>query len=379
MNRIHTSLLVIALLLPLCPTALASTSWYVDGVNGNDADNCLEAQTACKTIGHTISLASSGDSIIVAPATYIENLTIGISLNLIGSGARTTIIDGGGKGTVVSVLNATANVTLSQLTLQNGTPSGIANAGVLALTNSTVRNNYVYRNCVNYCFGAGAGIRNVGGRLNVVNSTINNNSIQVDCSPQTRPYQCFAYGGGISNEGGGQVEITNSTLSGNSVSGKMNKQPFGCCGAIFMSLDNATSLTISSSTIAGNSATGLIGGITGVTTIISDSILANNVGGNCSSSMVSKGYNLSTDGTCNFSNTGDLNNHDPLLGKLQNNGGPTDTSALRPGSPAIDAGNPAGCTDGQGNLLKTDQRGMPRPDHEDTGGCDMGAYETQNN
>ena len=49
--------------------------------------------------------------------------------------------------------------------------------------------------------------------------------------------------------------------------------------------------------------------------------------------------------------------------------------ALLPGSPAIDAGNPSGCTDDQGNLLKTDQRGQPRPDKEDTGGCDMGAYE----
>jgi len=28
-------------------------------------------------------------------------------------------------------------------------------------------------------------------------------------------------------------------------------------------------------------------------------------------------------------------------------------------------------------LLKTDQRGKPRPDTEDTGGCDMGAYERQ--
>ena len=43
----------------------------------------------------------------------------------------------------------------------------------------------------------------------------------------------------------------------------------------------------------------------------------------------------------------------------------------------IDAGNPAGCTDGQGALLKIDQRGLPRPNREDTGGCDMGAYERQ--
>jgi hypothetical protein len=51
--------------------------------------------------------------------------------------------------------------------------------------------------------------------------------------------------------------------------------------------------------------------------------------------------------------------------------------ALLTGSPAIDAGNPSGCNDGKGNLLKTNQRGMPRPDPEDTLACDMGAYESQ--
>jgi hypothetical protein len=66
-----------------------------------------------------------------------------------------------------------------------------------------------------------------------------------------------------------------------------------------------------------------------------------------------------------------------MLGPLQNHGGPTETMALFSGSPAIDAGNPGGCTDGQGRLLRTDQRGMPRPDSEDTSGRDMGAYESQ--
>ena len=93
--------------------------------------------------------------------------------------------------------------------------------------------------------------------------------------------------------------------------------------------------------------------------------------------MTSHGYNLSSDGSCRFNHTGDLNNHDPLLGPLQNNGGPTETMALLPGSPAIDGGNRSGCTDSQGHLLKTDQRGMPRPDKEDSSGCDMGAYERQ--
>jgi hypothetical protein len=93
--------------------------------------------------------------------------------------------------------------------------------------------------------------------------------------------------------------------------------------------------------------------------------------------VTSLGYNLSSDNTCNFNKTGDQNNANPMLGPLQNNGGPTKTMALLSGSPAIDAGNPSGCTDGQGHLLKTDQRGMPRPNTEDTGGCYMGAYERQ--
>ena len=91
----------------------------------------------------------------------------------------------------------------------------------------------------------------------------------------------------------------------------------------------------------------------------------------------SNGYNLSSDNTCNFNGPGDLNNTDPRLGSLGYYGGSTPTIPLLSGSPAIDAGNPSGCTDGQGNPLKTDQRGLPRPDQEDTGGCDMGAYESQ--
>jgi len=110
---------------------------------------------------------------------------------------------------------------------------------------------------------------------------------------------------------------------------------------------------------------------------LQNSIVANNSGANCGSGVTSMGYNMSSDGSCNFSNSGDRNNTNPLLGPLQNNGGPTQTMALLPGSPAVDAGNPSGCTDGNGHLLTTDQRGMPRPDSEDTGGCDMGAYESQ--
>jgi hypothetical protein len=46
------------------------------------------------------------------PGTYTENLTISISLKVIGSSAKTTIIDGGGNGTVVTIDRTGAAVTL---------------------------------------------------------------------------------------------------------------------------------------------------------------------------------------------------------------------------------------------------------------------------
>jgi predicted outer membrane repeat protein len=137
-------------------------------------------------------------------------------------------------------------------------------------------------------------------------------------------------------------------------------------------------LGIFNATFSGNSA--LKGGAinNGGTATMQNSIVANSTtGGNCGGDIVSRGYNLSSDETCNFSMRGDLNNIDPILGPLRNHGGPTQTMALQNGSAAIDSGNPSGCTDEAGHLLRIDQRGKPRPDKEDTRGCDMGAYERQ--
>jgi predicted outer membrane repeat protein len=140
---------------------------------------------------------------------------------------------------------------------------------------------------------------------------------------------------------------------------------------------NSGNAIISNSTFSGNSATSGGGIYNNGTATLQNTIVASS-GGNCGGSTVtSDGYNLSSDNTCNLGGPGDLNNINPKIGPLQNNGGTTQTMALLTGSPAIDAGNPNGCTDGKGNLLTTDQRGMPRPDSEDTRGCDMGAYESQ--
>src|ERR1700738_3153683 len=107
-------LLLMDLCLAMGLAASASTTRYVNGVTGSDSNNCLSPTTACKTIGHAISLSLSGDSIRVAAATYTENLTIGLSLKILGSGSTTTIIDGGRYNTVVTIPKSGTQVTLSK-------------------------------------------------------------------------------------------------------------------------------------------------------------------------------------------------------------------------------------------------------------------------
>jgi hypothetical protein len=77
---------------------------------------------------------------------------------------------------------------------------------------------------------------------------------------------------------------------------------------------------------------------------------------------------------CAFAANMDILDQDPQLGPLADNGGPTWTHALDPASPAIDAGNPAGCL-GPGDVpLTDDQRGELRPAGD---ACDIGAFEYQ--
>jgi hypothetical protein len=362
-DKLLSSSLLLIFFLILAPTALASSLWYVDGVHGNDQNSCRTPVAACKTIGHAVSLASSGDSIFVAGATYPENLTINFSLSVVGAGAMTTIVDGRGVNTVVTIPNASAHVNLSNVTIRGGHSErggGIFNAGTLAVNNSTVSGNTALISCNNFCLAWGGGIFSEG-TLIINNSTVSGNSVL--CTG----HGCHVtLGGGIAINTSGTSTINSSTISGNNTNGRG--------GGIGVYISGA--MTINSSTISGNAAAN-VGGVSVDSATIQNSIVSNNTGGNCGGTIRSNGYNMSSDGTCSFHSSGDLNNTDPMLGPLQNNGGPTLTQALLDGSPAIDGGNPSGCTDGNGHLLTTDQRGYPRPDHEDTGGCDMGAYERQ--
>jgi hypothetical protein len=368
-------LLLPALLLILSVNALASTTRYVDGVRGNDRNNGKTPATAGKTIGHAILHSTSGDSIVVAAATYTENLSVGFDLTIVGANAGTTIIDGRHSSTTITVSGRTAHVNLAQLTIRNGSGlshggGGIYNLGTLTITNITVSGNSS-DDTVAALGGLGGGIYNAG-TLTVHDTTISGNSI-------ARFHMgAFPYGGGVYNTG--KLTIVNSTITANQA---WDYWPAGVPNGGGIANVGGT-VAISNSTISKNSAlihtpfgtVGTDGG--GVSNrngrvTFQNSVLAyNTLGGNCNGVMNSLGFNLSSDATCRFNGPGEQKNIDPKLGPLQNNGGPTQTMALLAGSPARSAGNFSGCVDSTHHLLTSDQRGRPRPDPP--GRCDLGAY-----
>jgi hypothetical protein len=189
----------------------------------------------------------------------------------------------------------------------------------------------------------------------VTNSTVSGNS---------------AYdGGGVFVGAFASLMLTDSTVSGNTA-------PGGSGGGLYLSelyLSDSTTVILNS-TIADNAAT-FGGGIYSDTQlVIQSTIVANNVSGT--------GPDLFGNITATFSLIGNpsgatlgpgsannLFNRDPLLGPLADNGGPTRTHALLPGSPAINAGsNPAN--------LAYDERGAGFP-RVFGSAADIGAFEAQ--
>jgi Divergent InlB B-repeat domain len=180
-------------------------------------------------------------------------------------------------------------------------------------------------------------------------------------------------GGGIASEeiGGDEefVDLLNSTVANNTVS----DGSIGSGGGVF----NGTTMTITNSTIAGNSTTsGVGGGISslneekvGVTTL-TNTVLANNTGDCSGKPPVDDGGNIADDASCSLMQANSHQSTNPLLAQdsgkpeLADNGGPTDTVYLQPTSPAI-GGGVSGCP-------ATDQRGAPRVGPS---GCDAGAVE----
>ncbi len=410
----------------LAPATLTVTS------SGDTGANTLRAALAAANSGDVIDFAATVRTIDLTSAglTIATNVTI---QNDQGTGPVT--IDGGGNFTVFTV-NSGLTAALSGLTIQDGNAGasiygggGISNYGALTVSDSTLSRNTAYdgggianygtlsvsnstlsNNAGDHDGGAGGGIVN-GGTLTVIDSTLSNNA---------------AYdGGGIFNGEDGTLTISGSTLSGNSgfnAGGGVNNDAVystmavidstfsanladdggGICnegtalmvvnstladntayvfgGAVF----NTRMLTTSNTTVAANS--GYIGGgiatVEGGNTTLNNTIVADSTSGgdfyldSGYSSTVSGSYDLIGDGSYLSSFTHSLQG-DPLLAPLGSYGGPTQTMALLPGGPAIDAGSngliPTDPTTGQ--PYATDQRGAGFP-RVVNGTVDIGAFES---
>lgn len=231
---------------------------------------------------------------------------------------------------------------------------GVSNNGLLDIVRSTIGSNSA-------SFGGGLALG--GGKTNIEDTTIAGNTASGD-------------GGGI-NQTGGQYSywmppvVRNSTIFGNSAGGS---------GGGLANTGYIGSIALEHVTFGGNRAA-LSGaaianpGFSGQVTLRNTIVATSAAGQNCAGPILDSGYNLDDGASCGFTAAAHSHsNTSPLLDSagLKDNGGPTQTVALEPGSPAVDA-IPNG-TSGCGTSVTADQRGVSRPRGS---GCDLGAFELE--
>ncbi len=325
------------------------------------SDSTLSSNTA----------SNDGGGIYNSGTMTVSGCTLSGNTQLISGGDA----DGGG-----AIFNGSGSTMLvSNSTLSSNSAAwdggGIYNYGSLTVSDSAFSGNSALS-------GGGIGSAYSVSSLTVSDSTFYGNT-------------ATAYGGGIAC--GGQSTVSDSTLSGNSAgwgggSGIFNNGTLTVSDITLSGnsadtygggIDNWSgggtygSLTVSNSTLSGNSAGSSGGGIANSgSVVLHNTLIAGNVSGSNPSDVSgsldsASDYNLIGDGSGGLSTA----NHNllgssasplnPLLAPLGNYGGPTQTMALLPGSPAIDAGSSA-----YGG--STDQRGEPR-----VGPTDIGAFEYQ--
>ncbi len=380
-NRNHHScraVLGVLLITAACLCRSQATTLLVYNTNNSGAGSLRQAITDnnAGSGGNTIIFSN----VVAGTITLITGeLLITKPVTILGPGANVLAVNGNFPTTPNRVFHiAPSNtVAISGLTITNGNAvigGGIYNDhGTLTVSACVLTGN----SATSY---SGGGIANDGSggsaALTVSACVLRGNSAGL-------------FGGGIYNGGGSgsaTLTVSSCTLSGNSAG-------FNGGGIDNDGDSGSAALTVIASTLSGNSAfngggilnNGNNGG--SATLEIGNTVLKAGASGpniyNSLGTVTSLGYNLSSDngvvnangGTGSLTALGDRTVTEPMLGPLQDNGGPTPTMMPLPGSPAIDQGK---------NLsgLATDQRGRCRT-YDDPGilnaiggdGSDIGAVE----
>jgi CSLREA domain-containing protein len=314
---------------------------FAPGVTG-----VIQLSAALPAVANNVSLHGPGANLLtvrrnVAGAFRIFNFSFGT-----GSSGPTASIDG--------LTIADGNVIGTSF---DGGGGILNDHGTLTLTNCSLSGNTAHNGGAIYNSGFTPGRAS----LTIKNCTLSGNSADA--------------GGGIFNNGGqsnAALTIINSTLSGNTATNQGGAiSNVGALGNDSAALTNCTVSGNSAPTGGGIYSSAGFGGLTLANNIFKSGATGANLENN-SGTIVSLGHNLSNDAAGGpggsapggFLNAaGDIRNTDPQLGSLVNNGGPTQTYALLPGSAAINAGDDAFAP-------KLDQRGYVR-----LGVSDIGAFE----
>jgi hypothetical protein len=367
----------------------------------DDLGRLIDQSFALTVLGRVQALVNSalpGSRVMIPAGISYEHIVVDKDLTLEGAGANQTIIDGHASGPVI-IVKTNCRVQLQGMTIRNGRGAGVRNDGTLQLASSWVQQNLgngiqnrgtlLLEQVVlaNNRTGQGAGLDNFASatlrNCTVVSNTVtggagglmNRKSATLICEACcVAGNRAFAgSGGGFQNLG--DLTIRNCTICDNLAADASSAEK----GRTLWSgggIANSGRLSLEHSTVCRNQADAGGGGLSnsGQADLANNLIAANSslsgAAPDCSGTLNSKGHNL-IENPAGFSLTGNTTDNilgqDPRLGPLRDNGGPTKTVALLPGSPAIDAGDCA-------LSPAEDQRGMPRP----VGlGCDIGAFEYQ--
>ncbi len=254
--------------------------------------------------------------------------------------------------------NSADGATGFQSDYPGGTGGGVVNSGSMSIVASTVSGNsagngiYIGIKGQVQTPGTGGGIDNLG-TLSAVNTTICNNS--AGFTNGVAPYLGPGIGGGIANSG--TMSIAYSTISGNSVGdGIYEGIPLTIIHGMGGGISSSVPVRLIDTLIAGNSASSGPDFLGAAVSASSHNLIGDGTG----LTGISNGTNGNLIGTA-------ASPIDAKLGALSDNGGPTQTIPLLPGSPAINAGVTI-------RSVVTDQRGLPRSEGSAT---DIGAFEAQ--
>ncbi len=344
------------------------------------------AATPFPTIPDALECAHNGDTVKVGAGTFAGPITIAANITLTGAGAtKTTIANPAVTARIPDELTIAdgTSVRINGLTINgfgslNGAAPQRVNGGILAGPGQlTIQNSVVTNTLDTGVPSAAIAVNDTNGtsNVNVYNSTINANitggaagGIAVANPNPANPSNLLVANTTIDTNaglfaGGIYTTATNLTLDSDTLTANTGTGPF----AATLYTANAPVTIVNSILALGQSAFGTdCNATTGTVTA------ANNIIGGATNTD-GCGLTNNVNGNQVGTPTNPLN---PDLAPLAPNGGPTQTRALLPASPAINAGNPTACTNAPIN--NHDQRGTTRNTTTRTT-CDIGAYDTGGN